>query len=58
MPNEDNKIRIHSIDELTKIKDEHKETEDKGNLGHLVTETEIETNELANEPVKIQDHTN
>lgn len=58
VPNEDNKIRIHSIDELTKIKDEHKEVEDKGNLGHLVTETEIETNELANEPVKIQDHTN
>ena len=57
-PNEDNKIRIHSIDELTKIKDEHKEVEDKGNLGHLVTETEIETNELVNEPVKIQDHTN
>lgn len=59
VPNEDNKIRIHSIDELTKIKDEHKEVEDKGNLGHLVTETETGANELPNEPVvKIQDHTN
>ena len=58
VPNEDNKIRIHSIDELTKIKDEHKEVEDKGNLGHLVTEAETGANELPNEPVKIQDHTN
>ena len=59
VPNEDNKIRIHSIDELTKIKDEHKEGEDKGNLGHLVTEAETGANELPNEPVvKIQDHTN
>ncbi len=58
VPNEDNKIRIHSIDELTKVKDEHKESEDKGNLGHLVTESEAEANTLSNEPVRIQDHTN
>ncbi|HIT22158.1 MAG TPA: DNA translocase FtsK [Candidatus Scybalousia intestinigallinarum] len=58
VPNEDNKIRIHSIDELTKVKDEHKEGEDKGNLGHLVTESEAEANTLSNEPVRIQDHTN
>ncbi len=54
VPAEDNKIRIHSIDELTKIKDDHKEEEEK----NKELNPEMATVGEESAPVKIQDHTN